>query len=99
LRSTGHRADCRKILEVTDGDLAAVALDITGETVMAMLPGPVIGPNERMADRRMKGFCMSFFNVFTGESGRQMGWCLSGAWRKQESPFHAGRATATGAGL
>lgn len=45
LCSYGHH--CPQILEMTDGDFAAVGPDITQEAVPAMLPGPGIGPNER----------------------------------------------------
>lgn len=42
--STG--AQCPQILEMIDGDFAAVGLDITAEAVKAMPPGPGIGPKE-----------------------------------------------------
>jgi len=38
---------CPQILEMTDGDFAAVGLDITEAAVPAMPPGPGIGPRER----------------------------------------------------
>jgi hypothetical protein len=41
---TGHH--CPQILEMSDGDFAAVGLDITAEAVKAMPPGPGIGPKE-----------------------------------------------------
>jgi hypothetical protein len=46
LCSTG--AHCPQILEMTDGDFAGVGPDITDEAVSAMLPGPGIGPKERV---------------------------------------------------
>ncbi len=42
--SSGHY--CPQILEMTDGDFAAVGLDITSEAVNAMPPGPGVGPKE-----------------------------------------------------
>jgi len=42
--STG--AQCPQILEMVNGDFAAVGLDITAEAVKAMPPGPGIGPKE-----------------------------------------------------
>lgn len=42
--SSGHY--CPQILEMTDGDFAAVGLDITGEATKAMPPGPGVGPKE-----------------------------------------------------
>ena len=42
--SSGHY--CPQILEMTDGDFAAVGLDITGEAIKAMPPGPGVGPKE-----------------------------------------------------
>jgi hypothetical protein len=44
--STG--AQCPQILEMKDGDFAGVGPDITDEAVLAMLPGPGIGPKERV---------------------------------------------------
>ena len=45
LCSYGHH--CPQILEMVDGDFAAVGPDITEEAIPAMLPGPGIGPKER----------------------------------------------------
>ena len=42
--SSGHY--CPQILEMVDGDYAAVGPDITDEAVKAMPPGPGIGPKE-----------------------------------------------------
>ena len=42
--STG--AHCPQVLEMTDGDFAAVGPDIRQEAVKLMLPGPGIGPKE-----------------------------------------------------
>jgi len=39
---------CSQILEMTDGDYAAVGLDMTNEAIPAMPPGPGVGPNERV---------------------------------------------------
>ena len=39
---------CPQILEMEDGDFAAVGPDITNEAIPAMLPGPGIGPKERV---------------------------------------------------
>ena len=39
-------AHCPQILEMVDGDFAAVGPDITEEAKMAMPPGPGIGPKE-----------------------------------------------------
>lgn len=44
--STG--AHCSQILEMKDGDFAVVGLDITDEALAAMLPGPGVGPKERV---------------------------------------------------
>jgi hypothetical protein len=44
--STGLQ--CPQILEMADGDFAGVGPDITAEAVLAMLPGPGIGPKERV---------------------------------------------------
>jgi len=38
--------NCPQILEMTDGDFAAVGLDITTEAVREMPPGPGVGPKE-----------------------------------------------------
>lgn len=38
---------CPQLLEMADGDFAAVGPDITDEAIEKMLPGPGIGPNER----------------------------------------------------
>jgi predicted thioesterase len=46
LCSTG--AQCPQILEMVDGDFAAVGLDITTESVAAMPPGPGVGTTERV---------------------------------------------------
>jgi hypothetical protein len=43
---TGHH--CSQILEMTDGDFAAVGQDITEEAVGALPPGPGVGPMERV---------------------------------------------------
>jgi hypothetical protein len=43
---SGHQ--CPQILEMKDGDFAVVGLDITDEAVKAMLPGPSVGPKERV---------------------------------------------------
>ena len=37
---------CSQILEMTDGDFAAVGTLITDEAVKAMPPGPGVGPKE-----------------------------------------------------
>ena len=42
----GH--NCPQILEMMDGDFAGVGPDITDEAIRAMLPGPGVGPNERV---------------------------------------------------
>jgi hypothetical protein len=42
----GH--SCSQILEMKDGDFAVVGPDITDEAVKAMLPGPGVGPRERV---------------------------------------------------
>jgi hypothetical protein len=39
---------CPQILEMVDGDFAAVGLDLTAEAVPAMPAGPGVGPNERV---------------------------------------------------
>ena len=44
--STGLQ--CPQILEMTDGDFAGVGPDITDEAALAMLPGPGVGPKERV---------------------------------------------------
>ena len=41
-----HGFNCPQILEMVDGDFAAVGPDITAEAVKAMPPGPGIGPKE-----------------------------------------------------
>jgi len=46
LCSSGHF--CPQILEMTDGDFAGVGTDITDEAIHAMLPGPGVGPKERV---------------------------------------------------
>ena len=40
--------NCPQILEMADGDFAAVGTDVTGEAVPQMPPGPGIGPQERV---------------------------------------------------
>lgn len=42
--STGLQ--CPQILEMRDGDFAAVGLDIKTEAITAMPPGPGVGPKE-----------------------------------------------------
>jgi hypothetical protein len=42
--SSGHY--CPQILEMEDGDFAAVGPDITAEAVSVMPPGPGVGPKE-----------------------------------------------------
>ena len=39
---------CSQILEMVDGDFAAVGLDITEEAIGALPPGPGVGPKERV---------------------------------------------------
>lgn len=39
---------CPQILEMVDGDFAAVGPDMTAEAVPAMPPGPGVGANERV---------------------------------------------------
>jgi hypothetical protein len=39
---------CPQLLEMTDGDFAAVGPDITAEAIPAMLPGAGVGANERV---------------------------------------------------
>ena len=46
LCSFGH--NCPQILEMADGDFAAVGLDITEEALRAFPAGPGVGPNERV---------------------------------------------------
>jgi hypothetical protein len=46
LCSSGH--SCPQILEMNDGDFAGVGQDITDEAVRSMLPGPGVGPQERV---------------------------------------------------
>ena len=56
LRRLGQKSDhlcesgfrCPQILELVDGDFAGVGLDITQEAIPAMLPGPGVGPSERV---------------------------------------------------
>jgi hypothetical protein len=45
-RSCGH--NCPQILEMKDGDFAAVGLDITERAAPAMPPGPGVGSGERV---------------------------------------------------
>ena len=45
-RSCGH--NCPQILEMADGDFAAVGLDITEKATPAMPPGPGVGTQERV---------------------------------------------------
>ena len=42
----GHT--CPQLLEMADGDFAAVGLDITEEALRAFPAGPGVGPNERV---------------------------------------------------
>lgn len=42
----GH--NCPQILEMADGDFAAVGTDITTEAIPALLPGAGVGPLERV---------------------------------------------------
>jgi hypothetical protein len=42
----GHH--CPQLLELADGDFAAVGPDITPEAIPAMPPGPGVGTNERV---------------------------------------------------
>ena len=39
---------CPQILEMVDGDFAAVGVDMTAEAEPAMPPGPGVGTNERV---------------------------------------------------
>ena len=39
---------CSQLLEMADGDFAAVGLDITDEAIPAMPLGPGVGPKERV---------------------------------------------------
>ena len=39
---------CPQILEMTDGDFAAVGADMTAEAIPAMPPGAGVGANERV---------------------------------------------------
>jgi hypothetical protein len=39
---------CPQILEMADGDFAAVGTDMTNEAIPAMPPGPGVGPKERV---------------------------------------------------
>ena len=43
---SGHY--CPQVLELADGDFAAVGLDITQEAIPFMPPGPGVGANERV---------------------------------------------------
>ena len=43
---SGHH--CSQILEMKDGDFAGVGADITEEAIREMLPGPGVGPGERV---------------------------------------------------
>ena len=43
---SGHH--CPQLLEMADGDFAAVGPDITNEAMPAMPAGPGVGPNERV---------------------------------------------------
>ena len=47
LCESGHH--CPQILEMSDGDFAAVSADMTAEAIPALPPGPGVGPKERMA--------------------------------------------------
>jgi hypothetical protein len=40
--------NCSQILEMVDGDFAAVGPDITEDALKAIPPGPGVGPNERV---------------------------------------------------
>jgi hypothetical protein len=40
---------CPQILEMTDGAFAVVGPDITEEAIPVMLPGPGVGPTERVS--------------------------------------------------
>lgn len=46
LCESGHH--CPQLLELADGDFAAVGADMTAEAVPALPPGPGVGPNERV---------------------------------------------------
>jgi len=39
---------CPQILEMADGDFAAVGPDMTEQAISAMPPGPGVGPKERV---------------------------------------------------
>jgi hypothetical protein len=39
---------CPQVLEMNNGDLAVVGLDITTEAIKSMPPGPGVGPTERV---------------------------------------------------
>ena len=39
---------CPQLLELADGDFAAVGADMTAEAIPSMPPGPGVGPNERV---------------------------------------------------
>ena len=43
-----HGHLCPQILELNNGDFAAVGVDITADALPAMPPGPGVGPNERV---------------------------------------------------
>jgi hypothetical protein len=42
----GHH--CSQLIELTDGDFAAVGADITSEIAGNLPPGPGVGPQERV---------------------------------------------------
>jgi len=46
LCETGYH--CPQFLEMADGSIAVVGEDITDKAIPAMLPGPGIGPKERV---------------------------------------------------
>ena len=43
-----HGFHCPQILEMEDGDFAAVGQDMTAEAIPVMPPGPGVGPHERV---------------------------------------------------
>jgi hypothetical protein len=43
-----HGHSCPQILELADGDFAAVGADMTDEAIPAMPPGPGVGAKERV---------------------------------------------------
>lgn len=43
-----HGHLCPQILEMENGDFAAVGIDMTAEAIPAMPPGPGVGANERV---------------------------------------------------